>query len=172
MVVGMDGGELSSNESSQVIVDFALTQGSEGRPPVGVERLWAVPLSSDVVRIDSVPWSVRNLVLGDLLLVSKGVEQGFSDFRAIERVKWSGNCTIRLIPALGDSAEVTLQTIIDKFLGLGIDGEALVQYGMIALNVPPGPSLTHVEELVVQGSRKGWWEYEEGCVSSAWKEAY
>jgi len=61
--------------------------------------------------------------------------------------------------------------VLDAFAPLGVDGEGLQQYGIVALNVPPDVDLGAVKRLLRQGVDDGWWDYEEGCIGQAWLSA-
>jgi len=39
----------------------------------------------------------------------------------------------------------------------------------VALNVPPDRDLGEVKRLLQRGRDAGWWEYEEGCITEAWR---
>jgi hypothetical protein len=150
----------------RVKVRFRLARDEEGWPPADSEELWAVAIGPDVVRIDSIPWFVRNLALGDLITVSRAAD---GVLHPGERLRWSGNCTIRVV-ALGEEGPAErARTVLDTFAGLGADGEVLGQYGMVALNVPPDADLAGVKRLLDRGEDEGWWSYEEGCVGDRWQ---
>lgn len=63
-------------------------------PPVSVESLWAVGQADGTVRLDNVPWFVRGIACGDIVVVEAdqgGMLCGGGVVRASE------NCTVRLI---------------------------------------------------------------------------
>ena len=155
-----------SDGVDRVKVRYALPPGEDDWPPVAVEDLWAIRLSPEVVRIDSIPWFVRGLALNDLVQVSGG-DDGV--LHPVEKLRWSGNCTIRVIPLDDDdNALRQMQTVIDRFARFGVDGEGLGQFGMVALNVPPDADIRSVKELLSHGMEQGLWDFEEGCVGGAW----
>jgi hypothetical protein len=61
--------------------------------------------------------------------------------------------------------------VLDAFAPLGVDGEGVQQYRIVALNVPAGADLVAVKRLLHQGVEDGWWDYEEGCIGQAWLSA-
>ncbi|WP_327436473.1 DUF4265 domain-containing protein (plasmid) [Streptomyces sp. NBC_01201] len=149
----------------RVRVEFQLEQ-DDGWPPVASERLWAVSVDTDLVRIDNVPWFVSDLALNDLVetrtdsrgqLVSAG------------KISWSGNCTVRIIPYAADRFPGGTQGIIDRFTALGVQAEANEQFGLIALNVPSSANISGVKGLLASGFEADWWDYEESCVGKAWE---
>ena len=151
-----------------VKVVFELPRDEDGWPPVGREGLWAVPVTSDVVRLDNSPWFVRGVANGDLIRVRRD-EDGV--LWADERLEWSGYCTIRVIPFRAGPLEGSRQRVLDEFAALGVTGEGAQQYGLVALDVPPGADVLAVKGLLQRGQRDGWWDYEEGCVGDAWLTA-
>jgi len=148
-----------------VKVVFELPRDDDGWPPVAREGLWAVPVTSDTVRLENSPWFVRGVANGDLIRVRRG-EDG--QMWAGERLEWSGYCTIRIIPFREGPLGGSRQRVLDAFTPLGVTGEGIAQYGMVALDVPPNVDLAAVKRLLRDGVRDGWWDYEEGCVGDAW----
>ncbi|MGW7045141.1 DUF4265 domain-containing protein [Streptomyces avermitilis] len=43
------------------------------------------------------------------------------------------------------------------------------QFRMVALDVPPDADLTRIRKLLEHGEPKGWWHWEEGAVTDAWR---
>jgi hypothetical protein len=87
------------------------------------------------------------------------------------KARWSGNCTIRLIVFRDGALGGDLQAALDRFAPLGVTGEGIAQYGMVALTVPPDAELGAVKQLLRQGGSEGWWDHEEGCIGDAWDQA-
>jgi len=151
-----------------VRVRFQLRQDDDGWPPVGSEGVWAVPLGGGLVRLDNIPWFARNAASGDTFQTST---DSHGVLWAADKVAWSGNCTIRVIPFPEGPLAGSRQAVLDAFAPLGVDGEGLQQYGIVALNVPAGADLVAVKRLLRQGVEDGWWDYEEGCIGDAWLSA-
>jgi hypothetical protein len=156
----------SSGESSagRIQVRFALERNEEGWPPAGSEEIWAVALGSDTVRVDSIPWFVRNIALDDLISV-RPTHEGKAVF--VEKLKWSGNCTLRVIP-LGDDSEAGIRGVMERLSSYGIELEVLGQFGLVAANARPSVDLVSLKGMLDLGEKRGWWSYEEGCVGGAW----
>ena len=148
-----------------VKVVFELPRGDDGWPPVAREGLWGVQVTSDTVRLHNSPWFARGVANGDLIRVRRG-EDG--QLRAEDRLEWSGYCTIRIIPFRDGPLGGSRQRVLDAFSPLGVTGEGIEQYGMVALDVPPDVDLAAVKRLLREGTHAGWWEYEEGCIGDAW----
>jgi hypothetical protein len=151
-----------------VKVVFEVPRDDDGWPPVAREGLWAVPVTSDTVRLHNSPWFVRGVANGDLIRVRKD-EDG--QLWADERLEWSGTCTIRVVPFRKGPLDGSRQRVLDAFAPLGVNGEGVEQYGIVALDVPPDVDLAAVKRLLYEGARDGWWDYEEGCVGDAWLAA-
>jgi hypothetical protein len=118
--------------------------------------------------LENSPWFVRGVANGDLIRVRRD-EDGV--LWADERLEWSGYCTIRVIPFRAGPLEGSRQRVLDEFAALGVTGEGVQQYGLVALDVPPGVDVLAVKGLLERGQRDGWWDYEEGCVGDAWLAA-
>jgi hypothetical protein len=54
---------------------------------------------------------------------------------------------------------------------LGVYGEGVPNYGMLALDIEPSAPLDQIVALLRHGSEFGWWEYEEGRITQAWLDA-
>ncbi|MFG2976454.1 DUF4265 domain-containing protein [Streptomyces sp. NPDC048331] len=152
--------------TDHVKVHFRMDMGEDGRPPVGVESLWAVDLGDDTVRLDNTPWFVRGVASDDIVRVE--VDDGGVRW-AGETVRASENCTIRLIVLKDGGSVAARQSVLEVFHRLGTTGEGLEQYRMVALDVPPTADLPKIRELLEHGDTKGWWHWEEGCVTAAWR---
>ncbi|MEU4619701.1 DUF4265 domain-containing protein [Actinoplanes sp. NPDC023801] len=151
-----------------VKVHFDLPRDAADWPPVDVESLWADTVSGDVVRLTNVPWFVRGIASGDLVRVRPDAD---GVLWAIEHVEWSGNCTIRVAPLRSGPLRGSRQRVLDAFEPFGVTGEGIQQYGLVALEVPPGADLAGVQRVLRAGARDGWWDYEEGCVGDDWTAA-
>ena len=152
-----------------VKVRFRLEQDEDGYPPAESEGLWAVPLGGDAYRVDNTPWFARNVAADDVFLAEP--DSG-GRLWAIERLRWSGNCTIRVIPYSDGPLAGSQRAVLDVFVPLGAEGEG---YGsglnIVALTIPPEADLTAVKRTLQQGEADGTWAYEEGCISSEWSAA-
>ncbi|MEU9401654.1 DUF4265 domain-containing protein [Streptomyces sp. NPDC048242] len=135
-------------------------------PPVSVESLWAVDLGDDTVRLDNVPWFVRGVACGDVVATEadeEGVRWGG------EVVRRSENCTVRLIVLRDGGSGAARQSVLSAFRELGVDGEGIERFGMVALDIPPTADLAKVQRLLRHGVAKEWWDMEEGCITARWR---
>lgn len=147
-------------------IHFRMDIAEDGWPPASVESLWAVDLGDGTVRLDNTPWFVRGVASDDIIRVEvddEGVRW------AGETVRASENCTIRLIVLKDGGSAAARQSVLKIFHGLGTTGEGIEQYRMVALDVPPEADLPQIRKLLGHGEAKGWWHWEEGCVTAAWK---
>ena len=44
-------------------------------------------------------------------------------------------------------------------------------FGLVVIDVAPDDQLPLVRALLDAGQRRGWWDYDELCVTDAWKAA-
>jgi hypothetical protein len=155
--------------TDQVRVCFALEQDEVGWPPVTAERMWATPTSKDnAVVIDNIPFFVRGVACYDVVAVAPDAE---GILWGHEQIRWSGNCTIRVIPYRQGPLQGNPQAVLDTFAPYGIEGEGVEQYGLAALNIPAKADLKTVKHLLKKGEKNNHWAYEEGCVGPAWQKA-
>ncbi|MFB8171470.1 DUF4265 domain-containing protein [Kitasatospora purpeofusca] len=86
-----------------------------------------------------------------------------------ETVRASENCTIRVIVPKDGGSAAARQTVLETFHRLGTTGEDISQFRMVALDIPPEAGLQRIRKLLEHGEAKGWWHWEEGCVTAAWR---
>lgn len=158
--------EEGDSPSAHVIFDLAV---EDGWPPVGSERLWAFHLGGDHYRIDNVPWFVHDLAVGDVVRAQAPDADSHPVFREV--VDRSDHVTVRLIcfrqgPLGGDLARA-----LAPFTALGVYGEGVSQYGMVALDIEATAPLHAIVATLRRGVDDGSWEYEEGRVTQAWIDA-
>ncbi|MEF2528970.1 MULTISPECIES: DUF4265 domain-containing protein [Streptomyces] len=157
---------MTNIRTDHVKVHFRLDVDEDGWPPAGIESLWAVDLGDGTVRLDNTPWFVRGVASDDIIRVDvddEGVRW------AGETVRASENCTIRLIVLKDGGSAAARQSVLEIFHSLGTTGEGIEKYRMVALDVPPKANLPKIRQLLEHGDAKGWWHWEEGCVTAAWK---
>lgn len=137
-------------------------------PPASVESLWAVEQGDGTARLDNVPWFARGMACGDVVATASD-EEGVQ--WAGEVVRRSENCTIRLIVLWDGGSGAARQSVISAFRELGVFGEGIERFGMVALDVPPTADLAKVQRLLNHGVTKEWWDMEEGCITAQWRAA-
>ncbi|MGV9991373.1 DUF4265 domain-containing protein [Streptomyces sp. NPDC003374] len=156
---------MTNPEGPYVKVHFRL-ELKDDWPPAGVESLWAVDQGDGTVRLDNIPWFVRGIACGDVVTTEPD-EEGV--LWAGEVVRRSENCTIRLIVFRDGGSGPARQSVLNAFGKLGVDGEGIERFGMVALDVPPTADLPRVRRLLEHGVAEKWWDMEEGCVTAWWR---
>ncbi|MEV7335556.1 DUF4265 domain-containing protein [Streptomyces sp. NPDC094014] len=151
--------------SPYVKVHFRL-EVEDDWPPASVESLWAVDGGDGTVRLDNIPWFVRGIACGDVVATEPD-EDGVR--WAGEVVRRSENCTIRLIVFRDGGSGPARQSVINTFQQLGVAGEGIERFGMVALDVPPSADLAKVQRLLKHGVAEEWWDMEEGCITARWR---
>ncbi|MEV6491584.1 DUF4265 domain-containing protein, partial [Actinoplanes sp. NPDC051633] len=133
--------------TERIKVYFGLERDDEGWPPADGEDLWAVLIGPRVARIDSIPLFVRNIALDDLVQV-ENVSDGRATFA--EKLKWSGNCTLRVIP-MDDDVETGVGGVLQALSAFGVEAEAMRQYAMVAVNARPSADLAGIKRVLDAG---------------------
>jgi hypothetical protein len=136
---------------------------------VSGERVWAAQVGPDEYRLENMPWFVRGVSADDIVRAVAPDDHSWPVFQ--NRVRESGNSTIRVIPFKAGALEGSLQAVLDAFEPLGVTGEGAGSYPIVALNVTPDRDLVEVKRLLRSGQDAGWWDYEEGNVTAAWRSA-
>ena len=163
----------------RVEVTFGMVPDEEGWPPIGSETLWSQPLGAGRYRVDSVPFFVPDLAVGDVVVASPD-EQG--RMWAQRRESAGGHCTIRVIPLLDGALLGSTQALVSALseglgaLGPGVRWEtAGPAYSLVAVDLAPdlavetdSTGLARVRDWLEAGLRDGAWDYEEACVTPAW----
>jgi hypothetical protein len=121
-----------------------------------------------VVVLDNIPLFARGFSCFDVVAVT---QDDAGVLWANKTIRWSGNCTIRVITFRDGPLHGDRQAVLDAFKPFGVEGEGVEQYGLVALNVPPHVDLVAVKRLLREGEQDNRWAYEEGCISDAWAEA-
>ncbi len=110
---------------------------------------------------------VRDIAVGDIVRAELD-ERG--ELQVQERIQWAGSCTIRIVPLPDGGLEDQRQRILDMFAPLGVDGEGIAVFDLVALNVPDNVDYRPIKTLLRAGYDKGWWDCEEGCIGDRWAE--
>ncbi|MFJ4435195.1 DUF4265 domain-containing protein [Streptomyces sp. NPDC088923] len=157
---------MTNTSDDHVKVHFRLDIDEDGWPPASIENLWAMDLGDGTVQLDNTPWFVRGVASDDIIRVeidAEGIRW------AGETVRASENCTIRLIVLKDGGSAAARQSVLEIFHKLGATGEGIERFRMVALDVPPGADLPQIRKLLEHGATEGWWHWEEGCVTAAWR---
>jgi hypothetical protein len=120
---------------------------------VGYENLWATPVEGDLYRLESVPYFIYNISLGDLVSARPN-EQGRLQF--VQLVMPSGNRTLRARPEDFTIVEARGRHFLTTLKSYGCDIEVL-EPRLIAIGVPKETGLDAITEfLTAEGVP---WEY-------------
>jgi hypothetical protein len=157
---------MTEEAADHVKVRFELERDELGWPPAESEGLWALPVGGDLFELDNTPWFAMNAAAGDIFRARPDHD---GVLWAAEKVRSSGNCTIRVIPSADGPLAGDRQAVVDAFAAFGVDAEGFARFGMVSLNVPADAALAEVKGLLQRGQQDGWWHYEEGCIGDAWK---
>ena len=132
-----------------VKIVFALAE--ELGAPYQVESLWAVPMESGGYLIDNIPWYVREVALGDVV-VAETADDGRLLFMG-EVLQRSGNRTIRL--QLAEESMARSGAIQEALERLGAESE-LDHTDLMAVNVP-ATCAAEVLKFLETGALQGHW---------------
>jgi hypothetical protein len=153
---------VASPSSEVVRVRFVMSGG-----PATAMSVPAELLAPDRVRLLSAPWAALNAAKADVYRVQT---EDDGELWAQEKIQASGFCALRLI-LTDDSPLGTLnagvEALLEKFSALGVTGSGM--FGLAVIDLPPDCDLTVVRDLLDTGQRDGWWDFEELCVTDAWK---
>jgi hypothetical protein len=144
------------SDAVHVKVGFRLEPDKDGWPPASRENIWAVDLGGGRYRIDNIPFYVRGISDGDIV-VAKPEDDGRLLF--FELVEASLNSTFRLF--IFDEEEVP--GVRNTFRDLGCPSE-LVSGGLISLHIPGSVTMKPIATLIEQGEDDGRWDFEEGAL--------
>lgn len=145
-------------KTEHVKVVFELPEEQEGYPPVGSERLWAVPQSEgNSFRVDNIPFYARGVSSGDVVRATLN-QEGELIFQEV--VKPSGNSTFRLY--VFDRAQV--QQIRDDLRAMGCPSELSDIPNLIAVEVPASQPIDQFLDYIVQADETGSLEYQEAAL--------
>lgn len=149
-----------------VKVVFELPRTEDNWPPVGSERMWAIPRGDDLVELNNTPFFVRGAAEGDIVRVEENAD---GELVVQDTVEPSDNCTVGVIP-LRDGGE-TLQSVMDVFGELGAEGEGAEQFNLLALNLPSSVDHGAIKQLLMAGAADGRWDWEGGALTQEFRDA-
>jgi hypothetical protein len=121
-------------------------------PDVGYENLWAAPIKEKHFRIESIPFFVYGVSLGDIVTAMPDNE-GRLQFGEV--VKPSGHKTLRARSGDLLKNEVHRNEVIAHLRKLGSDVEAL-RSRLLAIDVPPNVSLEAVTDFLTNEAKVSW----------------
>lgn len=141
----------------------------EGWLPYDTEGLWATALGTDTARLDSAPFLQDGVAKDDVVRFETD-EEGVHWCR--ERVRASGNCTIRVLPEPDGPLGRGANGVNERFHAFGLEGEPFDEaLPLVAFNVPADADFAGIKELLRKGEAEGWWYFEVGCATDRWRAA-
>lgn len=105
-----------------------------------IETLWAVPVGTDLYRLDNSPFFAYGLSWEDVIEAKPADDQVLEYVRCVRK---SGNRTVRVIFQDYRSDDQPAQEILRELKNLGCSYEGM-QPRMISINVPPRINLKEV----------------------------
>ncbi|MFJ1864815.1 DUF4265 domain-containing protein [Streptomyces sp. NPDC088097] len=141
----------------------------EGRLPYDTEGLWATRLSEDTACVANVPFLQDGVAEGETVRFATDAE---GLHWATERVAPSGNCTIRVLAVPTGPLGRDPRAVHERFAPFGMGGEVFsAELPLVAMTVPADADLARIKALLHHGRDEGWWHFEAGRVTDAWRNA-
>ncbi len=138
-------------------IHFHLEQDEDGYPPFSVERVWATPVGNDQYLLDSIPFYVLEVSLGDKVLAP--MDDGIPVFDSV--IESSGHSTLRLV-LMNDNFPMSEVTNVLEKLGCKWEGAEIGT--MIAVDVPPEIEIEPVIQFLNGLVEAGQIDYQEACI--------
>lgn len=136
-----------------VKINFRVSPGDDGYPPVVAESLWANP-AGDSYLIDSIPFFTSDAMHGDRVVARNGEGDALWFDSVLQR---SGNSLIRVVFFDVGSEDA----IVSHLTGLGCGTERMAQFRLLAVDIPRNVSLVDVQAYLQAQAAAGLIDYEE-----------
>lgn len=156
--------ELNTHGLVHVVFELSVV---DGWPPVSGERVWAEPQGDHLYRLVNVPWFAPGVAEDDIVRAVPPDDDSWPVY--IEKVTWSGNYTIWVIPHRDGPLCGSQTAVLDIFSGLGASGEGAGSYPIVALTIPPNVDLPAIKAVLIAGQQDRSWDYAEGCIDDIWR---
>ena len=121
---------------------------------ITAESMWATKIGEHY-RIENIPFLIYDVAFHDVVKV----EEVDGVLEAIDVIEESGHSTIRIYFA----SEVSEETL--SFLRKQGCGLEKFSKKVLAVDIPPLVKYEPIKEYLEEGEKKGFWEYEEGCLT-------
>ncbi|MET7403002.1 DUF4265 domain-containing protein [Dactylosporangium sp. NPDC005572] len=142
----------------------------EGWLPHDREGLWATVVSADTARVDNIPFLQNGVAEGDVV---RFVVNDDGTHWATGLVEASGNCTVRVLPVADGPLGPNARAVHERFAPYGVAGETFSQeFPFVALTIRPDADFPAIIELLRSGKADGWWAFEFGSTTEAWRAAW
>jgi len=141
---------------NKIKIEFALERDDDGYPPADTETLWAKLRYDGHFELDSIPFFVREVSLGDVVEAS-----GNGEVRRFRRViEPSGHSTLHVIVF-----DATKMDGVRKALReLGCESELSHVAELVAVDVPPDISVDEVTRYLDEKEADNELEYQTGAL--------
>ncbi len=124
------------------------------------ESLWAIKTETDnLYRVENIPFFLQNIAYHDIVRV----EMIENQLLATGIVQESGHSTIRVY--FHEVNNERIAAVHDFLQRRECDTEAINNPQLIAVDIPPSVAYAPIQAYLEEGEKKGWWEYEEGCLT-------
>jgi hypothetical protein len=148
-----------TKETHHVEVWFHIEKDEDGYPE---SKEWeglicACLNSEELFQVDSVPFFVKGVAVGDVVSAAETSENYYQYVRTVSH---GGHSTYRLYI----EEEPIGQTVQRELEGMGCSVEAAAQGSLIAVDVPPERE-PQVREYLVKGVQEGRWELQEASIA-------
>ncbi len=121
-------------------------------PDVGYENLWAVPVSKDRYRIESIPFFVYDISTGDVVAASPDAQGQLQFSKVVER---SGNKTLRARSDNLLKSSTYRKKVIAELKKLSCEVEEL-RCKVLAIDVPANGNLRAVTNYLTNEAKIDW----------------
>src|SRR5260221_7107419 len=117
-----------------------------------VETLWAIPVDTDLYRLDNSPFFAYGVSWQDVIEAKPADDQLLEYVRCVRK---SGNRTLRAVFKEYRSDDPPAQEVLRELRNLGCSYEGM-QPRMISINVPPKVNLEGVTDFLTEQSELQW----------------
>lgn len=148
--------------SALVQVAFALEDGS-----VDTELLWALPLPDGAVRIDSIPFFVAGVGLGDEVVVELD-EQGTRWACGVRRTAGAATLRAAVDPDAVDDPAREIVDLAGRLRRSAVDVEVSASTGIVSLAVWPESDMAALFDVLMDLELSGRGLWEECCTPAWW----
>ena len=121
-------------------------------PDVGYENLWAAPIKGETYRIESIPFFVYGVSLGDIVKASPDGE-GRLQFEKV--LQPSGHKTLRARSDDFIKHATRLKSVISHLRKLSSDVEVL-NSRLLAIDIPPSANLETITKYLTNRAKVSW----------------
>jgi hypothetical protein len=144
------------NQQEPLLKMYFPLQQDDGWPPVASESVWVSVVRKNLFQIENVPFFAS-------LVAYKDHVQGRLEGNVIyfqRHAKSSGYATVRVIFSTLEKRD----GLVHQLEQLGCQIEGAQQWNLIAIGILPGKPFEQTMEIIREGYKQKWWDYEESCL--------